>query len=74
MTDSVHKKVILQSIRIVEYNLSQPIPEKSRPYWLEKLQIYKDQLANFKEIDTMLESYPEDTAKFTWGTWLACRL
>jgi hypothetical protein len=68
MTDSVHKKVILQSIRIVEYNLSQPIPEKSRPYWLEKLQIYQDQLANFKEIDTMLESYPEDTAKFTWGT------
>ncbi len=68
MTDSVHKKVILQSIRIVEYNLSQPIPEKSRPYWLEKLQIYQDQLANFKEIDTMLESYPEDTAKFTYGT------
>ncbi len=68
MTDSVHKKVILQSIRIVEYNLSQPIPEKSRPYWLEKLRVYQDQLANFKEIDTMLESYPEDTAKFTWGT------
>lgn len=68
MTDSVHKRVILQSIRIVEYNLSQPIPEKSRPYWLEKLRVYQDQLANFKEIDTMLESYPEDTAKFTWGT------
>lgn len=68
MTDSVHKKVILQSIRIVEYNLSQPIPEKSRPYWLEKLRVYQDQLANFKEIDTMLECYPEDTAKFTYGT------
>ena len=68
MTDSVQKRVILQSIRIVEYNLSQPIPEKSRPYWLEKLQIYRDQLANFKEIDTMIECYPEDTAKFTYGT------
>ena len=68
MTDSVQKRVILQSIRIVEYNLSQPIHEKSRPYWLEKLQIYRDQLANFKEIDTMLESYHEDTAKLTYGT------
>jgi len=68
MTESIEKRLLIQAIRTVEYNLSQPIPEKSRPYWLEKLQIYQDQLANFKEIDTMLESYPEDTAKFTWGT------
>lgn len=68
MSDSLQKRALLQSIKIVRYNLSQPIPEKSRPYWLEKLRIYEDQLANFKEIDTMLESYPEDTAKFTYGT------
>jgi hypothetical protein len=66
--DSIQKRALLQSIKIVKYNLSQPIPEKSRPYWLEKLRVYEDQLANFKEIDTMLEWYPEDTAKFTYGT------
>ena len=68
MKDSIQKRLILQAVQTVKYNLSQPIPEKSRPYWLEKLRVYENQLANFKEIDTMLEWYPDDTARFTYGT------